>query len=336
MCLYPKLIKNRKYIPNKKNEGNPPELKDQRVKYVPVGCGKCMECKRKKSREWQVRLQEEIKERKDGKFVTLTFSEESLKELEKAVIKKAKKAEIILNKKVKPPKGYEMDNSIAKIGTRRFLERWRKITKKSVRHWLVTEIGQKNTERIHIHGIIFTEKKNEEIEKIWKYGNIFVGKYVNEKTVNYIVKYINKTDQKHKEYESIVLTSAGIGKRYLKNKDWNRNKYKGKETIETYKTKNGSKTALPIYYRNYIYNEKEREKLWIHKLDEETRFINGVKIDVSNEKGMRKYYKKLETERKRNARLGYGDDSKNWDRIEYENSIRDMKKINRNNKGDSK
>ena len=31
--------------------------------------------------------------------------------------------------------------------------------------------------------------------------------YVNERTVNYIVKYLTKVDEKHKAYKSIVLTS---------------------------------------------------------------------------------------------------------------------------------
>ena len=53
MCLYPKKIKNPKYLPNKKNNNNPPEITDERVKYVPVGCGNCMECRKQKKREWE-------------------------------------------------------------------------------------------------------------------------------------------------------------------------------------------------------------------------------------------------------------------------------------------
>ena len=34
------MIKNPKYLPNKKNNNNPPEITDERVKWVPVGCGK--------------------------------------------------------------------------------------------------------------------------------------------------------------------------------------------------------------------------------------------------------------------------------------------------------
>ena len=34
MCLYPKLIKNRRYVPNKKNGGVPPQCPDERLLYV--------------------------------------------------------------------------------------------------------------------------------------------------------------------------------------------------------------------------------------------------------------------------------------------------------------
>ena len=78
MCLYPRLIQNRKYLPNKRNEGNPPKVTDERVMLVPVGCGKCIECRNMKKREWQVRMLDEIKHDRTGKFVTLTFNEENL------------------------------------------------------------------------------------------------------------------------------------------------------------------------------------------------------------------------------------------------------------------
>ena len=64
MCLYPKLIINPKYKPNKKNGGQVPAIFDKRVIYVPIGCGKCMECRKQLARNWQVRLNEEIRENK--------------------------------------------------------------------------------------------------------------------------------------------------------------------------------------------------------------------------------------------------------------------------------
>ena len=122
MCLYPKIIKNKKYTINKKNGGNIPSVLDDRVKYVAIGCGKCMECKKQKAREWKVRLNEEIKCNK-GLFVTLTFSEYGME---------------YIKKKTKEEKGLNInENDIATKAVRMFLERWRKKYKKSVKHWLI-------------------------------------------------------------------------------------------------------------------------------------------------------------------------------------------------------
>jgi len=304
MCLYPKIIKNRKYLPNKKNYGCPPEIKDKRTEYVPVGCGKCIECMKQKARTWQIRLSEDIKEHKNGVFVTLTFSNDSI-------------AELCHDIKLS---GYELDNEISKIAVRRFLERWRKKHKKSVRHWLVTELGHEGTENIHMHGIIYTDHV-EDIESIWKYGYVFKGTYVNQKTINYIIKYITKTDKDHKYYVSKILSSPGIGRRYV-DKELYINRYKGEKTNETYKNSQGYKMALPIYYRNHIYNEEEKEALWIAKLNLETRYVCGEKIDIS--KGDEEYYKSLDYYRRKNKELGYSDNSVNWERKKYENQRRNL------------
>ena len=310
MCLYPKLIKNRKYTKTKKNKGVIPQVKDQRALWVPVGCGNCIECRKQKAREWQVRLHEEIRERNDGRFVTLSFSDESLTELEGTI---------------KGLSGYNLDNEIATKAIRRFLERWRKKYKKSVRHWLVTELGQNNTERIHIHGLLFTDCDTETIEKLWKYGNVWIGDYVNERTINYIVKYISKTDEKHPNYKSKICTSAGIGKAYIKRRDCRNNEYVEKATREYYKTRSGIKLSLPIYYRNNIYTEEEREKLWLEKLDKEERYVLGQKVSVKDGKD-EDYYKLLEVARMKNRELGYGDNEVNWEKRRYENNRRDMLK----------
>lgn len=308
MCLYPKIIENRKYKANKKNGGVIPAIIDKRTLYVPIKCNKCMECMKAKAREWQVRLQQEIKnkENKKAHFITLTLSNESITKLSE---------EIALE-------GYERDNETATKAVRHFLERWRKKYKKSVKHWLVTELGHNGTENIHLHGIIWTDEKTETIEEIWKYGYIWDGTYVNEQTINYITKYVSKTDEIHKEYKSKILTSAGIGKEYKNSYNAEQNKYNGENTKEYYRTNTGHKISLPIYFRNKIYTEEQRERLWIKKLDEQTRYVDKKKIDIS--KGEEEYYKALETAREKNNRLGYLDDKINWERKIYERNRRNM------------
>ena len=313
MCLYPRIIKNRKYVANKKNGGNVPQATDERVKYVPAGCGKCMECRKQKAREWQVRLTEEIRSNPEkAEFVTMTYSDQELQKLDNEISKKLT--------------GYNRDNEIARLSVRRFTERWRKKYGKTIRHWLITELGTNKTERLHIHGILW-HKDKEEITKKWQYGGVWFGQYVNEKTINYIIKYLNKSDKVHKEYIPKMFVSKGMGKGYIKRKDRENNKYNEEKTNEIYKTRKGIKLALPIYYRNIIYNEEEREKLWIEKLDKEERWVDGEKVDIS--KGDDEYFKVLREKRQKNKRLGFGNNEKNWERKKYENEKRHLKRIER-------
>ena len=83
-----------------------------------------------------------------------------------------------------------------------------------------------------------------------------MGNYCNEKTINYIIKYVTKVDEDHKNYKSIILTSKGIGSSYLKTHAATKNVYNEDKTNENYRLNNGGKTALPIYYRNHIYSEE--------------------------------------------------------------------------------
>lgn len=361
MCLYPTLRKNKKYMANKKNGGKVPPLpyiktkegkliQDERVLYVPTKCGKCMECMKAKSREWQIRMSEEIKDNKNGIFVTLTFSDEKIKELGEEI----NKIKIITGVKVTKDKngkerkryiyeestrtkeiqGYDRDNEIAKLGVKRFLERWRKATGKSIRHWLVTELGHQGTENIHLHGIIFTDESDELIKEKWQ-DFVWIGergkRYVSDRTINYITKYINKVDQIHKNYKPEILTSAGMGAGYIKRINAQGNKYKKNgKTNEAYRNDKGYKMSLPIYLRNKIYNEEEREKLWQEKLDKEKRYVGGEEIDIS--KGEENYTETVEYYRKINNRLGYGSNKINWDRRKYEHERRNINYITRTKK----
>lgn len=314
MCLYPRVIKNPKYRMNKKNKGNVPHMRDPRTGYVPVGCGMCSECMKQKANNWRVRITEDIKQFTNGKFITLTITDEAFKHASEGITEE----------------GYAMDNEVARILVRRFLERWRKKYRKSVRHWLVTELGGKGTERLHLHGIIWTDDIDE-IERIWNsgvvpYGNIGKGRkqrgkivnYVSARTANYITKYITKVDAVHKTYRPKVFCSPGIGAAYVNTYNAKRNKFKRGETDETYVTENGTKIALPIYLRNKIYTEEEREELWINRLDKSIRYVKGEKISAEDDE---KYYDILEYYREKDKELGYGN-PQDWRVAEYEHQRR--------------
>lgn len=309
MCLYPRLIKNKKftsYIYKKPIKGNSTsiECNDHRKLYVPIGCGHCIECRKEKARNWQIRLMEELKVWKYKYFVTLTFSEENLKLL----------CEELNNDNTNV-------NTIARLATRRFLERWRKKYKKSVKHWLITELGHDNTERIHLHGIIFdnTEHSNEELQNLWKYGWTYTGEYCNERTINYIVKYVTKIDIDHKGYEPDIFCSGGIGKIYTE-KEINKKKHLfcGKNTIQYYTLKNGQKISLPIYYRNKFWTQDQRDLLWTYTLDADRTYVRGIKCNkISSQKGYNNYLRLLEHQQKINTELGYGSIDTDWNEKIY-------------------
>ena len=118
-----------------------------------------------------------------------------------------------------------------------------------LKHWLITELGHDNTKRIHLHGIIWTELTEEQFEKEWGYGWIFFGYEISVKTINYIVKYVTKRDEANPEFNGKIFTSKGIGKEYIGENSFRRHRYQDRFTEETYKTKSGIKTALPMYYK---------------------------------------------------------------------------------------
>lgn len=281
-------------MPTKKNGYKPPICKDERLRYVTAACGKCYECRKQKGRAWQVRLGEEVRNDPNVIFVTLTISDESWEKLRKKY-------------------SYSSEDDYIKKMVRLFLERIRKKTKKSVKHWLTTERGEQNTERYHLHGLIWGDKNGILTTLHWQYGFVYIGEFVNEKTCNYITKYITKRDEKHKDFVPITLCSAGIGEGYLKRSDSELNRYRENKTNETYRLRNGVKINLPIYYRNKIYSEEEREKLFIEKIEKGKVWICGIECDISDEAA----YTQILQEQQLEKQKIHGDDPEQWEVAKY-------------------
>ena len=312
MCIKKTLIANKKYMANKKNGGVIPHLEDVRMAQIWVPCGECYICRKKKARQWRVRISEDIKKNKDCKIVLLTFSTENLKKLAK-------------HKECKGYTGYELDNQICKLAVKLFRERWRKKYGRSIRHWLITELGHGKTEHVHMHGIVWKDNRYileddfmNEVERYWQYGWVGRGKknyitgnyenYVNARTANYFTKYVNKIDEEHEMYKQIVLTSPGIGKNFIESTRAKNNTFNGKKTNQLYYPTDGGTLPMPEYYRNKLYTEEQKEELTINYLNEDFEYIDGKEIrkdlgDVER----KKLYDNLKM---KNARLGYS--NKNW------------------------
>ena len=94
---------------------------------------------------------------------------------------------------------------------------------------------------------------------------------------------MTKIDEKHKDFIGKVLCSKGIGAGYIKRDDAKKHTYKPGETIETYRLRNGSKINLPIYYRNQLFTEEEKEALFLDKIEKGIIYVMGQKVHRDDE-----------------------------------------------------
>lgn len=141
-----------------------------------------------------------------------------------------------------------------------------------------------------------------------------------------MTKYVNKIDKKHKEYKPIILTSPGIGANYINTRAAEKNIL---TQNETYRTTTGHEIALPIYWRNQLFTDQDREELWLKKLNKEERWVDGVKYDIS--KTDKDYKRAVEEARRKNTQLGYGT-RPNENRKQYEEQRREIMYQTRLNK----
>ena len=93
-------------------------------------------------------------------------------------------------------------------------------------------------------------------------------------------------------------------------------------TINTICASNGTTAQLPIYYKNKLYTDEEREKLWLHLLDKQERYILGQKIDISKDEEL--YYKLLKQAKHDNEQIGLNK-QQTWEEQEYERQRRRLK-----------
>ena len=312
MCLYTTYILNPKYLPNKKNGHQPPVCTDERLRYVPVSCGGCIECRKKKKREWSIRLNEELKKNSKALFVTLTFNDQSLDYIRKKL-------------KIKENPSYNELNTICYYAVRHFIELIRPYNNgKYPKYWLITELGE-DFERIHLHGLMWTTRK---MVNKWRYGYFYIGEYVNAKTINYITKYVLKMPEKNPNFIGKIMASKGIGAGYWKTFNARRNRYQENSTNEMYLLENGTEIPLPQYYRNYLYTDREKEKIWIEKQERGYRYIGGEKVFMDDEEGwnnLTRYYQQI------NERIWHFS-KEDWDKEIQRKRIERMLKARKMNK----
>lgn len=159
--------------------------------------------------------------------------------------------------------------TLLKTDLQKFFKRLRKLHDKNtkIKYYAAGEYGT-GKKRPHYHIILFNADA-EYIERAWaldnkRIGNIHIGD-VTEASVSYTLKYVCKQskvpeharDDRQKEF---ALMSKGMGKDYLSEQqiNWHKSNLEERAYIPL---RDGKKIAMPKYYKDKMYNEKERKKI---------------------------------------------------------------------------
>lgn len=208
---------------------------------IPVPCGKCPECVKRKVSAWSFRLMQESRQSMSALFVTLTYDTQN--------VPISKKGFMNLNKR----------------DVQLFFKRLRKVSEHKIKYYLAGEYGGRSF-RPHYHIILFNATI-ENIEKSWMLGSINYGdeRGVNEASCGYTLKYISKqkriplhaNDDRQPEF---ALMSKGMGANYLTEAVI---KYHKNDLLNNVncKLKDGKIISMPRYYKDKIYSETERDKI---------------------------------------------------------------------------
>jgi len=182
---------------------------------MPLPCGKCPPCKKRRTSGWSFRLVKEGERSNSALFITLTYDTE--------YVPITKNGFMSLNKR----------------DVQLFLKRLRKLNPHDkLKYYLCGEYGG-DTRRPHYHLIIF----NCDISKInpaCQKGEIHYGQ-VSAASVGYTLKYMSKpkTQKKHARDDRVsefALMSKGLGKTYITPQmvQWHKNALKSwRVTLET-------------------------------------------------------------------------------------------------------
>lgn len=257
MCLYPIKIPNPMFVRHggelsphydtrlMEKEFSEFELKGFKRKdlsrydtHIIVPCRRCHECLRSDAQQWRFRLEQESKKYSPSSrhiFVTLTFNDHYY--------------------------DYNNPTDISRY-LREFSDTLYLRFGRRLRHWYVTELGEKR-HRLHLHGIIYDfpritengyELKGKLLnswfeDNLWKFGFVWIG-YVDNRTFNYVTKYITKPQKTDWYHKPRVFCSPRLGSDDSLVLD--KLKSLSLTTGDFLYAKNGKSRFLPKYYRNQL------------------------------------------------------------------------------------
>lgn len=204
-----------------------------------VPCGRCLECLKLRVNSWYIRLLNEKNSSLNALFVTLTYSDDNLRFSDNG------------------------NMSLDYRDTQLFWKRLRKAHPKDspkIKYFLVGEYGTK-THRPHYHAIVFNCNPDL-IQKAWGLGQIHIGN-AKEGSIYYTLKYAlkrvgkwSKSDEDDRNVEK-ALMSRGLGLNFLTD---DMVAFYQADVSRPVTLLDGQKLPLPRYYRDKLYNQKQKLK----------------------------------------------------------------------------
>lgn len=235
---------------------------------IPVPCGKCPACLKRRTSNWSFRLMQEYRRCDTAYFITLTYDPEFVPVTRRKFMSLQKKdlQNFFKRLRVELNRGFPRAPRVARYRT---LPNRRLYFPNKAKYFAVGEYGTKLA-RPHYHIILFNASPDT-VEQAWsryvgfetyvKLGYVHFGE-VNEASVGYTLKYMQKpskiplhaNDDREKEFQ---LMSKGLGSNYITQaiKKW----HKAALTERMYcNLPDGKKIAMPRYYKDRIYTVEER------------------------------------------------------------------------------
>lgn len=224
---------------------------DTSKKLLLIPCGKCPACVQNKSLEWTARLVKEATEWKYTYFITFTYDDDHIKDLNKRDLQL-------------------------------FLKRFRKNTGFELKYYISGEYGE-TTHRPHYHAIFFLNDKIDDLKfysnnlytsklfsDTWSLGQVLLSSDVNERSIKYTIGYTLKKIGESK----LTLMSKGLGLKYLKDKEADIKFSNG------FYLKDGFFVSPPSYFiRKIKESDKVEDIEWLKAYQNQPR--SSMKIDFS-------------------------------------------------------
>lgn len=246
---------------------------------VVVSCGKCYNCRMRRIRSWIFRLKKEYEVSVTAHFITLTYDNQHVPITSNGFM--------TLHESTQKSPGTKYQSSHAQ----KFFKKLRKLENRKLTYYLIGEYGGV-TQRPHYHAIIFNVSNQENIDKAWIYGSVHIGT-VTEASIAYTLEYISKQSivKKHGRDNRVLeysLFSKGIGKSYLTEEI---KQFHKQNKLDMYITiEDGTKIALPKYYRDKIFDDKEKAEQALH--------VQKVVSELNEQEYQEKGFRKLESEKR--------------------------------------